>query len=785
MADNDELKIRTSLEGDQPVKAGMQALLDLLGKIKDQAVALGKTDLTKQVTEFGQAFRSGAEGASSMGGMVQFLSGGISAMKTPLGIAAVGIGLMVETMKSATEVAEETFRSVRNLMAVTGENATESKALADAFKLMGMEGASMEKAMFRLSMEIEQGGKRLGAYGIAVRDVEGHLRPTGEVFEDVVTKLQGMSDAAQRNAVLMQLFGRAGRELAPIFAQGGASLEEFKNKAKELGIITQEDMDQTRELVQAKAAMNLAIEHMWNSLAKLLIPVMEAGVKVIAFFVEGLTAIIGLGTEWVKWMITSSEALDPLSLALKAVAGSIMLIYKGIMLIKSLGKWVADTIVPPVAGAGGARPEHKQTGPIITEDDINAQAKLRDAQLKVDQKYFSELKLLETGSKAEQLKVTMEYAAKLIQSERDKAAALLKLTDDPLKKDKINRDLALKEVQYAGERKLELLKIREAETEDAKKQFEEQVKAAKNAADLEVKAVQNRADETLRLIDRVDSDEKTKIQDRKTIEIGTAREIADVKKKEIDFEIAGLKTIAAANAENAVLQRETNMKLMDLAKQRAEAEMDEIKKVDKARDDAAKAEQDRQNKAAGLLGQLIKLAEDYAKSQGRKTIGAGDIEAARAQQQQQATQNLAAFFGGGQVDPAKLRQAQEFQGLQGQMRQLGVSSGDVMSAGFGQAQKTFGSDLGFEAAMQAYGRGDIAGGKAFQAQAESQGQSEVAALKGPMSKDKVDQVVESMGKKGGEVIDQMLMKIPEVTEGWFKKFSEEMIRKLEFEAART
>src|SRR5258708_28005072 len=106
--------------------------------------------------------------------------------------------------------------------------------------------------MFRLSSEMETGGKKLAALGISALDAQGNLRPTGEVFRDIVKQLGSMGDAAQRNAILLQLFGRAGRELAPLFSQGGASLEQFIEKAKELGIYTEEDQAQTRELVQAK-----------------------------------------------------------------------------------------------------------------------------------------------------------------------------------------------------------------------------------------------------------------------------------------------------------------------------------------------------------------------------------------------------------------------------------------------------------------------------------------------------------------------------------------------------
>src|SRR5512147_214303 len=372
----EQLTVIFGQKGADAITGAIDGIKKAAEQLKTGLQQVGGANITKLFDDLKDAFHGGASGAASMGSMVQMLQGGVSALGTPLGIAAGAVGAFTAILEKSTGVLEETYAQMRNLSAITGTSIEETNVLSDAFKLMGFDSGALNMALFRLSMEVEQGGKRLGAYGISVRDTEGHLRATGDVFEDTIKKIGEIGDAAQRNAVLMQLFGRAGRELAPIFQSGGATLDEFKAKARDVGILTKEDSEAAMEARRSQAALKDAFEDMWIVIGRQLLPVLEAGVNVLNFFVQAITAVIGITVEWVKWMATSKDAVDPLSISVKALAGAVWLLGKGIEYVKSFGKFVADIIVPPVGGPGGA-PEKKpaQAGPIVTLDDIQEKTK--------------------------------------------------------------------------------------------------------------------------------------------------------------------------------------------------------------------------------------------------------------------------------------------------------------------------------------------------------------------------------------------------------------------------
>ena len=764
MAPEQEVTVVFGQKGADIVTRALDSIVKGAEQLKKSLAEAAEQGIAKSFKDFGEAFKQGSEAAQGMGGMVQFLSGSLAAMTTPLGLVAVGLGAVVETGKLVVEVfeesaaeAEKVFMQMRQLSAVTGENVTETKALVDAFQLGGFQSDMLTRSLFRLSMEIEQGGERLAQYGISTRDMANNLRQPGAVFIDIINKTKELDNAAERSAFLRHLFGRQGVQLAG-FVAAGASLDELIAKAKEMGIYDEEDQERTAELVKAKAALSLEMEHLWLEIAKTAVPIITAITNGMASLVD----IIRQGTKATKdWKET-------------------LLLFLGIR--TSL---MGEKDKPAPGAPAAAAPTPAATGPIMTPASIQAEAKLAEERLKVNTKYFAEIAKLQSTSHADAMRVELAALDDRLAIEREKTRKLEQVTEDPVKKRKLREEMALKEVQIEGEKNLMIVKIQEAEAQDARKNLELQVNARKQLADEQVKIVQIQKDEELRLIDRVQTDEETKIRDRQTVEIGAARDTAAIKKASIDEEITKLKTLASMYSNNAALQRDIAQQIGKLNHDRTMAELDEVAQVDKARDDAAKAEMARRDKMAGMFSQLAKQAEEYAKAQGRTTVTIADITAAQAKLTQEAQSSLASFFGGGAVDPAKLQQALQFTSQQRQMQQIGATPESITGAAFGQVQQTYGAGLGYDAAIQAYQRGDIAGGKALQAQAAAQGDVELAGLKTPMDKDVVNRVVDSIGKKGNEVIDSMLLKIPEITTGWMEKFSDNLIRKLEFEAART
>lgn len=130
----------------------------------------------------------------------------------------------------------------------TGAATTALQEYAYAAKLAGVEQGTVFSALTRLSHTMGQaaaGSKEaaagFAALGVRVTDSNGKLRRSDEVFDDLVAKLGNLKNPTDRASRALQIFGRQGTELLPLFAEGSAGLEQMRAQFRGLGIGLSED----------------------------------------------------------------------------------------------------------------------------------------------------------------------------------------------------------------------------------------------------------------------------------------------------------------------------------------------------------------------------------------------------------------------------------------------------------------------------------------------------------------------------------------------------------------
>lgn len=176
---------------------------------------------------------------------------------TLVGTAFAAAGLFV---KSTTDAMVANAREARALMAVSGLTAEAADNLADTFTLMGMESGLVTNAMFKMSQELDTGGSGFRRLGVEIHTSAGELKSEGALFLEVRDKIAGLGSAAERNAAIMDVFGRAGRSLAPAFALSRDEFIKFMNEASKYSPWGEEAQQRTMTLIKAQAGLGLAWE---------------------------------------------------------------------------------------------------------------------------------------------------------------------------------------------------------------------------------------------------------------------------------------------------------------------------------------------------------------------------------------------------------------------------------------------------------------------------------------------------------------------------------------------
>ncbi len=165
----------------------------------------------------------------------------VKGLVTAIGGFALGGGGLTVLANNAVKLADEIAKTSSRLGVATDE----LQRYRFAAELSGVQTATLEMGLQRFGRRLGEAAQGTGearpaleALNVAVRGVDGSLRPVNEVFDEAIQKLSQVEDVTLRNALAMKLFDSEGVALVQI----GDNLERLKRQADELGLIIPEEM---------------------------------------------------------------------------------------------------------------------------------------------------------------------------------------------------------------------------------------------------------------------------------------------------------------------------------------------------------------------------------------------------------------------------------------------------------------------------------------------------------------------------------------------------------------
>lgn len=258
------------------------------------------------------------------------------------GLSAVGIGVLAPIVaigRGFAVMGDELGKaSVRTGVTVEALSALKYAAEQSGSSLDGLETAI--KGMTKFLDAARGGGKEataaMTALGLSLSDLEG--KSPDQQFKLIADRLSKVTDETGKSALAMDIFGKAGLELKPLFSNGAKGIVELENAAKRLGLVMSGDAAKAAEefgdrMADLKAVLKASVFQVGSALA----PALRSVVK---FLTESATSASGFVNRN-KELIGS---LAPVALALGAItlAGGGTLIVAG----KLIG--AATTLIPIV-----------------------------------------------------------------------------------------------------------------------------------------------------------------------------------------------------------------------------------------------------------------------------------------------------------------------------------------------------------------------------------------------------------------------------------------------------
>jgi hypothetical protein len=291
--------------------------------------------------------------ANSTGKLEKSLSGAGGALKSFIGglAGAFTIGAMVTAFKSAADAMDDMAKASQKI----GVSTEALSALNYAASQSGVSFEGLQTGLKKLNQQLADVDKGTTEAAKAMRalGVTGADSPQ-QAISKIADAFASVPDSAQKTALAMAIFGKAGADLIPMLNAGAGGLKSFEDRAKQLGIvISSETAKQAEKFNDSLSDMQAAMGGIVKNIVAGALPGMS-----------GLTAAMANGARASKdWQQFGKGLAEVLAF----VAGTGV---KAVATFQALGTVIAGVAAAATLAASGEFAAARKTfGQMV--DDVN------------------------------------------------------------------------------------------------------------------------------------------------------------------------------------------------------------------------------------------------------------------------------------------------------------------------------------------------------------------------------------------------------------------------------
>lgn len=260
-----------------------------------------------------------------------------------VGVSLAGIGAMIkssiDSADALDEMAQRTGIAVESLSLLVP--AAELSAVSTEKFEAGLK--KLATGMLEAATGSEASAQNFEALGVAVQNQDGTLRDSEQVLLDLADRFQAMPHGAEKAALAVDIFGKAGAEMIPFLNQGREGIGALKQEAAELGLQLSADT--------AAQAGNFN-----DALDKLKLATQSIGNQIIASLLPALNDMAGGMVESAKQGGTLRVILDGIVLVLKTLALGAATVGKAFVALgEAIGAGVAAAVEALKGNTEGAK----------------------------------------------------------------------------------------------------------------------------------------------------------------------------------------------------------------------------------------------------------------------------------------------------------------------------------------------------------------------------------------------------------------------------------------------
>lgn len=261
------------------------------------------------------------------------LSNAVEGMDSAKASTLALIGAVAGLVAGFTKTTIETAKYAAEIESVSKTAGMTTDAYQEWDYILKQNSYSMEEAsgdMAGLSEKILEAASGSGEaaeffkmLNIRVKDGHGVLKTQGQILDEMVTKLQGVTNETKRNAIASAMMGTTGEKLMPILNMTAKELEAVKKEARDMGyVISEENIGKFSNLSSAMQKVDQQTQSFKNSIALALLPVLTGLFEMLNKIDPKILATVAIiGTVSIV-ALTVVKSLASIGMAFSTMSGS-------------------------------------------------------------------------------------------------------------------------------------------------------------------------------------------------------------------------------------------------------------------------------------------------------------------------------------------------------------------------------------------------------------------------------------------------------------------------------
>ena len=283
------------------------------------------TGTALSIDEMGRVIKSAGDESETAGASIAAVFGGVALERAAGRLVALSRKAVEALIELGTEAAF-TADEIATLSIQTGISTDTLQELQYATELMDVSVNTITASMARniKSMGNAQKGTEdyVNAYkdlGVEVMNADGSLRDSEKVFWEIVDALGEIDNAAERDRLAMQIFGRSAQQLNPLISIGSKGFKGLADEAHKVGYVLESDtleglLETSDSLERLSKRMDVLKKQIGVDVAPMITQTVEEVTEVISKnsgdIAETITGFITDATKVVSFLLDNKDEIE-------------------------------------------------------------------------------------------------------------------------------------------------------------------------------------------------------------------------------------------------------------------------------------------------------------------------------------------------------------------------------------------------------------------------------------------------------------------------------------------